>query len=327
MNELIGTLVEYLHETLGIDVKPEKWGGCRSLPVFMESLYDCYTVQILGRHCLLLVSKGDEDSTPSAVRKHHDITRQNWPEDVIVVKRAIASNSRKRLVQFKVPFVVPGNQLYLPDMGLDLREHFRRVRGQEKPFSPSTQVVVLRALLTGSYGPLTSTQLIGTLPYTPMTITRIFDEIEQCRIGVAHMRGRERELQFEKTGRDLWDAALPFLRSPVLRQVAAMFPPGAVAGMEAGLTALSRYSMISAPTSPILAVSPEVWKAAKANPDVGEITYEDEDAYHLEIWRYDPALLSAEDAVDRLSLFLSLRDTNDERVEAALDEMIGSVKW
>ncbi len=26
----------------------------------------------------------------------------------------------------KVPFIVPGNQLYLPDLGLDLREYFRQ---------------------------------------------------------------------------------------------------------------------------------------------------------------------------------------------------------
>jgi len=327
MNELIRLFANYLQETLGVTVKPEQWDGSRSLPVFMQSIYDCYTVRILGEQCLLLVSRGEEETTPAAVRKHYDIAHRKWPGAVIVVKRAIASNNRQRLIEYKVPFAVPGNQLYLPDIGLDMREHFRKIRVVGRSFSPSTQVVVLRALLERSYGPLASTQLVSTLPYTPMTIKRAFDEIEQAQIGVARMRGRERELRFEKTGRELWDAVLPFLRDPVQRRVTAMFPRETVAGLEAGLTALSRYSMISAPMPSTLAISPEVWKAAKENPDVREIAYEDEGAHRLEIWRYDPTLLSAEYTVDHLSLFLSLRDSSDERIAAALDEMMESVQW
>lgn len=160
-----------------------------------------------------------------------------------------------------------------------------------------------------------------------MTIKRAFDEIAQAQIGTVRMRGRERELRFETSGRELWDAALPFLRSPVRRQVTVKFPPTQVAGLEAGLTALSRYSMISGPSPSTLAISAEAWKAAKANNTVREITDADENAHQLEIWRYGPTLLAQENTVDRLSLFLSLRDTKDERIEAALDEMMESVQW
>ena len=327
MNELIRLLVDYLQDALGVNVKPEKLDGCRSLPIFMQSIYDCYTVRILSEQCLLLASRAEEETTPAAIRKHHDFAQKKWPGAVIVVKRAVRSNDRQRLINHKIPFAVPGNQLYLPDIGLDMREHFRKIRNERKLFSPSTQMLVLRVLLTRSYGPFVSTQLVGMLPYTPMTIKRAFDEIEQARVGVAHMRGRERELRFKATGRELWDATLPFLRSPIQRQVTAMFTSDSMASLEAGLTALSRYSMISAPMPSTLAVSSEAWKSAKANPIVREIAYEDEDACHLEIWRYDPTILSAGNTVDRLSLFLSLRGSNDERIEGALDEMMESTQW
>lgn len=327
MNQLIKSFVDYIQEILGIAVKPERWDGCRSLPVFMQSLYDCYTVRILSEQCLLLINRAEEMATPATIRTHHNIASKKWMGAVIVVNRAIRSNDRQRLVNYKVPFAVPGNQLYVPDIGLDLREHFRKIRTDGKLFSPSAQALVLSVLLTGNYGPLVSTQLVSVLPYTPMTIKRIFDELELARIGVARMRGRERELRFEATGRELWDAALPFLRTPVQRQVNAVFPPNTVQGLEAGLTALSHYSMISAPEPLILAVSAEAWKIAKSNPAVREIDYKDEDGHQLEIWRYDPILLSEGNTVDRLSLFLSLRDTNDERIEAALDEMMERVQW
>lgn len=327
MNELIRLFVDYLQETLGIAVRPEEWDDSRSLPVFMQGLYDCYTVRIRSEQCLLLVSRGEEETTPAAALKHHDLAKKKWPGPVIIVKQAIQSNNRQRLIEYKVPFAVPGNQLYLPDIGLDLREHFRKVREAVRPFSPSTQVVVLHALLNNNYGPMASTKLVSALPYTPMTVKRAFDEIEQAQIGLARKRGRERELRFEKTGHELWAAALPFLRNPVQRQITARFPSGAVASLEAGLTALSRYSMISAPTLPTLAISSEVWKVAKTNPDIREIANEDEDVHRLEIWRYDPSLLSEGHVVDRLSLFLSLRDSSDERVEIALDEMMKDLPW
>jgi hypothetical protein len=327
MNELVQVFVDYVQDILGITVKAEAWDGRRSLPVFMQSLYDYYTVRILGEQCLMLVSHAEDEATPAAIRKHHDIAARKWTGAVIIVKRAIRSNDRQRLINYRVPFAVPDNQLYVPDIGLDLREHFRKIRADRKLFSPSTQVLALRVLLTRSYGPLVSTQLVSMLPYTPMTIKRALDELVQARIAVVRMRGRERELRLEATGRDLWNAALPFLRSPVQRHATALFPPNTMSSVEAGLTALSRYSMISAPRTSILAVSSEAWKTARSNPYVHETDHEDENAHQLEIWRYDPALLSEGDTVDRLSLFLSLRDSNDERIEAALGEMMESVQW
>lgn len=39
---------------------------------------------------------------------------------VVYVTTTLASYERKRLVQQKVPFIVPGNQLYLPELAIDL---------------------------------------------------------------------------------------------------------------------------------------------------------------------------------------------------------------
>lgn len=46
----------------------------------------------------------------------------------------------------------------------------------------------------------------------------------------------------------------------------------------------------------------------------------------LELWSYAPALLSSASTVDRFSLYLSLRTRTDERIEAALDELMGEVE-
>ena len=47
----------------------------------------------------------------------------------------------------------------------------------------------------------------------------------------------------------------------------------------------------------------------------------------IETWTYAPALLADGKGVDPLSLFLSLRDDPDERVQAALAAMMEGFTW
>ncbi|MBC8490626.1 MAG: MarR family transcriptional regulator, partial [Bacteroidetes bacterium] len=56
-----------------------------------------------------------------------------------------------------------------------------------------------------------------------------------------------------------------------------------------------------------------------------------EGRYYLEVWKYNPNTLAEgiteESNVDPLSLFLSLRDMQDERIEMALDQIIEKFIW
>ena len=47
----------------------------------------------------------------------------------------------------------------------------------------------------------------------------------------------------------------------------------------------------------------------------------------IETWKYAPALLSDGNAVDPLSLYLSLKDSPDERVQSELADMMENVPW
>lgn len=49
--------------------------------------------------------------------------------------------------------------------------------------------------------------------------------------------------------------------------------------------------------------------------------------FQLEIWYYDPTLLNGRNTVDNLSLFLSLREEQDERTQLALKELMENFKW
>jgi len=47
----------------------------------------------------------------------------------------------------------------------------------------------------------------------------------------------------------------------------------------------------------------------------------------MESWAYDPLLLGKDGQVDSLSLFLSLRESVDERVQQQTAKLITQVSW
>jgi hypothetical protein len=77
-----------------------------------------------------------------------DKRRQVAEMPVVYVAHTLASYERKRLVEQKVSFLVPRNQLYLPDQGIDLREYFRQpTRAAPAALSPATQAMLIAVVL------------------------------------------------------------------------------------------------------------------------------------------------------------------------------------
>jgi hypothetical protein len=74
-------------------------------------------------------------------------------------------------------------------------------------------------------------------------------------------------------------------------------------------------------------MSQDNWKKLTNQADITELPYADNNACQVELWSYDPCLLAQNDRADRLSLYLSLKDVSDERVAAALEEMMKGMVW
>jgi DNA-binding MarR family transcriptional regulator len=217
--------------------------------------------------------------------------------------------------------------MYLPMLAIDLREHFRRLREESPTFSPSTQVLVLYALLRDAGQVLIPSEMAPLLGYSAMTMTRAFDELETANLAEVTVRGRERCLRFNGGRREIWDKAQPFLRSPVSKRLFIRQTETARGAISAGLTALAHHSMLAAPAYPTYALNREDWKALRQRHKIIEIPAQDPDSSEIEVWWYPPALFAEDGIVDPLSLYLSLKADHDERTEAALEEMMEKFQW
>jgi hypothetical protein len=318
-------LADYLEDALAVVVAPRPWSDQR-LPHFLKETYRFGEIELLGRRCLLVLDYGTTEQTPATVRKHIRLLQPRWNDAIIYVRPRVTAYNRKRLVQQKVPFIVPGNQMYLPTVGIDFREHFRRLYEGPENLSPSAQALLIYTLLGEGRNVITPKEAAADLGYSAMTMTRAFNELEATRLAQVSSSGKERHLRLAATLQDTWNRALPLLRSPLKKRVCIRRIEGA-SGSRAGLTALAEYTMLASPRRPTLALSQQDWSSLRRHHKVAEVPDQDPDALEIEVWSYAPAQFAEGGIVDPLSLYLSLRGSDDERVAASLEELMEKVKW
>ena len=91
--------------------------------------------------------------------------------------------------------------------------------------------------------------------------------------------------------------------------------------------ALSEISMLNPP-------SVETYACFKKSEIIREFEILDEPEWEepdsicrIELWNYDPKQLSDKDRVDKLSLFSSLKDTKDPRVQGEIETVLEEIEW
>lgn len=328
---LVTDVEKYLRDALGDTPTITPWKEERHLALFLRDRYRFFEARILGKPCLLMTHKEDQEESPATIRKHIDQVKTKWSGPVVYVRERITAYNRKRLVEQKLPFVVPGNQMYLPMVGVDFREHFRKPRPATGLLRPSSQVVLIHALLRDSED-LSPTALGAKLGYSAMAMSHALDELEAAGIGTSSAtgRGRDRRLRLNGSKQDVWKKAEPLLRSPIKSRHPMPIPRNALTWpntFRSGLSALAHYSMLAEPRDVAFALSRAEWQSFREKHGVTEASPDERGVTTAEIWNYAPALFAQDGWVDRLSLYLSLRDTQDERVQAALEQVMKEVPW
>jgi DNA-binding MarR family transcriptional regulator len=334
----------YLSESFGLEASFQDWGQAENLPQFLRQGYEFAEMKLQGQQIVVMRNRPDGSMTPAIVRKHVEQIRERSGLPALYVTASMASFDRRRFIEYKIPFAVPGNQLYLPPLGIDLRDHFRAAAiDTEKPITPSAQVVLLKFLYDWDRPEVerdgwTVSQLAKDLGYAAMTMTRAIDEMEQRSWIKVKKSGKSRFAMLEMSRRELWSAAKEGMINPVAR--VERIPWDVLnneSPLRSGLSALASKTMIAEPEKPLWALSSDQWRNIAVSVAFFrsgrmlevEDTHEGplEGGEQVEIWRYDPKHFARAGLVDPLSLYLSLKDDPDERLQTALEELLEEVLW
>lgn len=316
-------------------VKPEikRWTKSKGLPFYLLDEYAFDVVTLYGCQCVVLLAHEPFENA-AKIRKHIDILKKIIDHPILYATGALQSFERKRLIEAGVQFVVPGNQLFAPQLGLDLREFYRSRQAAKTVLSPASQAVLIATLNRGweENETFRGTDLVDADLYSKMTISRAMKELHSFGLIEPVSSSKSILWRFVAAPKTLWEKSLPVLQSPVKRVVYADWQP--VAQRVAGLSALSRLSLLGEPSIPVIAFTKESWDLEVACSGRAEVEPFDKPAVEVEIWSYSPDHITGQtrirmspESVDPLSLYLSLRNNVDDRVQLSLDEMMEKIEW
>ena len=319
-------LERYIGDTLHDRIRVKPLHHVPNLSSFLARIYRIFDGRIAGRRCVFLVTKG-HGAKPSDIAKHAGLVRAAVDAIVVFVAPALSPHRRARLIRDGVAFVVPGNQLYIPDLAIDLREHFRARRRQRVGgLSPAAQAVLFHRLFRLDEAATTPSLIATPLRYSAMSIGRAFDELVDAGLAHTERRGKERHLRFKAEGRPLFESARELLRSPVRTEKYVWHMSDLGTLKRAGETALAELTALSPPPLRTFAVAASDWK--KTADDYGLFETDPHEAQCIvETWTYDPAGLSGTPIVDPLSLYAQFRGHRDERVSMAAERVLEGMAW
>lgn len=326
---------KYLKEVFGIEavIHPMENADLSALPIYLKGSYRFYTGRLLNHQVIFADLIERTQLTPSQLKKQGDTLTQMLRHPIVFVIAELESWNRTRLIGQNIAFIEPGKQLFVPNLLLQLSDITSRKKpireGIEKLSAPA-QAILLYKLNSRINSPLQYSNMQSQFGYSSMTISRSMKELENAGI-IKIAGGRTKIVTFMLHGEELWQKTLPLLSSPVKEIWQSEAPFWRENEYkEAGETALANYTMLAQRSGATYAIGKDLFRSNKIkNPEIQNMQQRYGN-YYLEVWNYDPECIpsDAPNTVDRLSLYLSMRDKiEDERMNQALEELLNNMKW
>jgi predicted transcriptional regulator len=210
--------------------------------------------------------------------------------------------------------------LFIPALMMNLRKMPATVLPKTEFLTPIAQLILLYQLQKEKLNGLTTQQLSDKFNQTYLTANRAVKNLE--KLGLCNLAGgKEKQIQFTAKGKELWLKSQFFFQNPVERTVFTAELLSDRQAFVSNINALAHYSMLNDETKRYYAISKNSVKnlVAETNKFAGDNV--------IEVWRYNPDLLSDNGFVDRLSLYLIFKNDSDERVQTELEQMINEMQW
>jgi hypothetical protein len=315
----------YIKKVTGIEIVDlgVQSSALNRLPLFIREGYNYFCAEFHKQDVVFAEPKSIENATPSQLQKHIAKIEFAFECPIVFVFNEMTYYLKEQLIESRIAFVLPDKQLFIPFMFMDLNEQQKMRTTRRESFSPSTQCILIYHLWMGSLEGLNFQEIADIFQYTPRTIGRCAEElknVDACSI----VGEKSKYLKFVKTKREIWETAQDYLKSPV-KKTEWLFPTENIEKARiAGLGALSYYSNISANKIETLAIDANEFNVLKGIGKIHPILDNKHDV-RLEIWSYDPTVLTRNDFVDPFSLYLSSVNDIDERIQVEIENMINRV--
>jgi len=317
---------KYLQETVGlsIDVKQMPEEQLKKFPLYLGHAYRYRRLESEGLSFILAENDNAIPKTAGQLKKQSDAIRQYSGMSVAFVIHNPSSQLKRKMIKERINFIVPGSQVYLPELLISLKENIRQPRSFPELITPSAQLLLLYHLQVDHLDGFAFRDIAEKLNYTPKTITKIAAELKAKNL--CKIEGKkEKRFVFEVGRKQLWQMAELQMQSPVARSYYADEKDDSDF-CQSGDSALSHYTFLSDTGRTNFAIYKVEFETLK---EKGFWKYLDETEgdVRIDVWKYNPRLLSSNGYIDPLSLYLCYKSDTNERIEAEIKELIDKKIW
>lgn len=323
---LMDNIIRYIEEITGVkmDLVELRKEEVKNIPFYILNDYKIWKGKLFRKELLLMEKITPEHFTPLQYQKQMKLIELKLQNPVVLLLPEIKPYDRNRLIQKKVNFIIENKQMFIPQLLIDFKEY--RVKPLQGAFlKPAAQAMLLFHLQRQNLSNLNYKQIAGLLNYPYLTISRAVGNL--CRLGICKTKGtKEKTVVFEMDKRRLWEKALPLMRTPVRNKVFIneVLPDNLV--FKTNMNALAFYTNLNDDGHTYYAIKHADFLKLKKEKKIQTTSNYDGD-YIVEVWRYNPGILTKIDYVDPLSLYIAFKDSEDERIEKELEYIINEMEW
>lgn len=301
-----------MKKILGLDIEEKPFEYEKELPLYIRGNYTCSKVSAADFDFILMKPEGSM-GTAESMRKHLATVQKICGMPAAINPDHISAYRRNSFLEHRVPFITE-KQIFLPFLGAYL-EKCSEADVKPDNLTAAAQVALIRWLLEPSER-IRVKDLMEGLGYTTMTESRVAKQLSSTDCFDLEKDGVANVIVSKYPAKETFERMREIMTSPVDAAGYIDLPTDwdvTIAGTEA----LSERTMANPDKVHTYAVFGADRKALR-----NELVDPEKQAY-IEIWKYDPKFLLWKDGfADPVSIALSLQDTEDERIEAAVDEML-----
>jgi hypothetical protein len=308
----------YLKNSMGLDITESAWSGAESLPLFLRSGITIRLCQAHGAE-FLLAEPAAPIALPDVKRIHSQLSRYA-PYPVVLSLPFATARQRHALVAQHIPFICTGKQASLPFLGAASTEWGKKSLEQAKRAKLSWRAQ--QAAIWGALhdAPYTSQELQLVCGMSASQASQAKSTL--IRNGLASPAKKDGTACCNPISeQELLEHHMELLSTPVLKRMTVRRSDILDMLPDAGESALSAVSSLIPPRIAVKAAS-RTEESHLIDIAVLQGELPDKSTAIVEIWKYPPLFADA-NAVDPISLALSLAVTSDERIELELARLFG----
>lgn len=317
---------KYLDEIFGLCVKIENWNGKNNLPLFLRNKREYYVMSIENKRSILMKNNSDNFNISGFKKEINEIEKTAGMSAILWLD-AVSTYQRNALIKSRIPFIVPNSQIYVPELGMCLKELCVGKMAKVEKISAISQYLLLYFVYQKKLKKISQSELAVQLNMSAMNVSRAVQNLQALGLLDTHKEGTSKLVKPVAIGKDLYQLSNDYLQSPVQKKIYVNSMHFDMDLPYAGETALAKQSILNFPRCTVFAMDKKLAKDIPKEYLVDPKLVADSDYVEIELWKYDPKMFVTDGMVDIVSLVQSLKGINDERVEMQMKEIMEEYKW